>query len=642
MKQIPNGIGLFFAAAASLPSPVGAQRVNDNAVAQAADAFGINVGGENLGLYDPGNVRGFSPTAAGNIRVDGLYVDRTGNMTSRLVNGYRIFVGASVLGHPFPAPSGIADYTIRKPGEHDILSVAANVDDWGSRFVELDAQLHRVLPGLGLAGGMGLYRYDQWYGGTSHTFSSALSGRWKPGSGLEILPFWSRIDDSRDEGLPTLLLQADAHPPRTGHAHRFVGQHWAKARELVYNEGVIANAAMGQWQLRASVFRSIHDIPISYSPLFLANDDAPVAARSMIAERNQSSNATSGEVQLSRSFSEGKRRHLFYLAAWGRDHRRAYGASDVADLTPGPIDAPAFVAEPDFHFGAQTHDHVRQLTVGLAYEGLWTGVGVLNLGIQKTAYQKTVAAPTGELPKSSDRPWLFNASFGLQLLPRLMLYSGISRGLEESDVAPAVATNRSEAPPAIRTRQVDAGLRWTIAPAMTLVAGAFRIEKPYYGLDHDRMFRQLGRIRHQGLELSLAGSPLKGLSIVGGAVRLDASVAGHEVNSGRVGRRPVGSSPLTVIASADYRLPAWQALSVDANFERDGRRIATVDDRLHLPSRALLDLGLRYRLSVLAKPAVLRLQVQNVTNSFSWDVAGSGALQVHQPRQASAKLSVDF
>jgi hypothetical protein len=45
---------------------------------------------------------------------------------------------------------------------------------------------------------------------------------------------------------------------------------------------------------------------------------------------------------------------------------------------------------------------------------------------------------------------------------------------------------------------------------------------------------------------------------------------------------------------------------------------------------------------VLAKPAVLRLQVQNVTNNFSWDVAGSGALQVHQPRQAYAKLSVDF
>jgi iron complex outermembrane receptor protein len=314
----------------------------------------------------------------------------------------------------------------------------------------------------------------------------------------------------------------------------------------------------------------------------------------------------------------------------------------MASLTPGPIDASAFVPEPDFHFGPQTHDHVRQLTVGLAYEGLWTGVGALNLGIQKTAYEKKVTAPTGELPKSSDRPWLFNASLGLQLMPKLMLYSGISRGLEESDVAPAVAINRNEAPPAIRTRQVDAGLRWTVAPAMTLVAGAFRIEKPYYGLDGDRMFRQLGRIRHQGLELSVAGSPLKGLSIVGGAVRLDASVTGDEVQAGRVGRRPVGSSPLTVIASADYRLPAWQALSIDANLQRDSKRIATVDDRLRLPSRALLDLGLRYRLRVLAKPAVLRLQVQNVTNNFSWDVAGSGALQVHQPRQAYAKLSVDF
>ncbi len=45
-------------------------------VTQAEDAFGFSVGRESLGIYNAGNARGFSPTAAGNLRIDGLYFDQ--------------------------------------------------------------------------------------------------------------------------------------------------------------------------------------------------------------------------------------------------------------------------------------------------------------------------------------------------------------------------------------------------------------------------------------------------------------------------------------------------------------------------------------------------------------------------------------
>jgi len=48
-------------------------RADENAVTQAEDAFGYSVGRESLGIYDAGNARGFSPTDAGNRRIDGLY-----------------------------------------------------------------------------------------------------------------------------------------------------------------------------------------------------------------------------------------------------------------------------------------------------------------------------------------------------------------------------------------------------------------------------------------------------------------------------------------------------------------------------------------------------------------------------------------
>jgi hypothetical protein len=70
---------LGFAAVAIGSAPDGAlaqSRSDENAVTQAEDAFGFSVGRESLGIYNAGNVRGFSPIAAGNLRIDGLYFDQ--------------------------------------------------------------------------------------------------------------------------------------------------------------------------------------------------------------------------------------------------------------------------------------------------------------------------------------------------------------------------------------------------------------------------------------------------------------------------------------------------------------------------------------------------------------------------------------
>src|SRR4051812_26074898 len=63
---------LLASAATLLPGHALAQnRTSDNAVTQAEDAFGYSVGRESLGIYNADNARGFSPAAAGNIRLNG-------------------------------------------------------------------------------------------------------------------------------------------------------------------------------------------------------------------------------------------------------------------------------------------------------------------------------------------------------------------------------------------------------------------------------------------------------------------------------------------------------------------------------------------------------------------------------------------
>src|SRR5579864_5318453 len=68
---------LLFASLAALPA--GAQRVDDNAVTAADDAFGNTVGFQTVGLYSPTNARGFNPEQAENLRIEGLYDDQKNN-----------------------------------------------------------------------------------------------------------------------------------------------------------------------------------------------------------------------------------------------------------------------------------------------------------------------------------------------------------------------------------------------------------------------------------------------------------------------------------------------------------------------------------------------------------------------------------
>ena len=103
-----------------------AQRAADNALAAAQDAFGTTVGNENIGLYSTNNARGFSPTQAGNLRIEGLYFDQQVNLGNRLLRGSTIRIGLSAQSYPFPAPTGIVDYQLRLPGEQFLTSVVAS------------------------------------------------------------------------------------------------------------------------------------------------------------------------------------------------------------------------------------------------------------------------------------------------------------------------------------------------------------------------------------------------------------------------------------------------------------------------------------------------------------------------------------
>ncbi len=633
-------VGAAAALAATASAPAVAQRANENAAAKAEDAFGTSIGGEQIGIYGPGFVRGFSATEAGNIRLDGLYIDQQAAFTDRLIGGLQIRIGLSAQSYPFPAPTGIADFTLRLPGDERVVSTQLRYGPFGGVTGEVDAQLP-ISDRLSLGVGVGVSADQNHFGGDPLYISSAVMLRWRPSPKLEITPFWSRLTVRSEEPAPLIFTDGQRLPPRVPREF-LLGQPWAENRGHTGNSGVIGRFESGDWILRAGLFHSIFNYDRSFAQLFLNVQPDGNALEAVIADPERRFSSISGEVRLSKRLIEGDRLHTFHLAVRGRKRDRLYGGGQFLPLGQHPIAEPEVFPKPEFSFGPRTRDRVEQFTAGLAYEGRWGNVGEMSLGLQKTDYSKTVIAPGGSLPASKDRPWLFNGTIAAYLSPTVALYAGYTRGLEESPVAPDIAINKDEAPPAIRTRQFDAGVRWTISRGVRLVAGVFEVEKPYYNLDPNRVFTRLAEIRHRGAEFSLAGQVAPGLILVLGTALIDPALSGPAVESGILGRRPVASFRRLTNAIAEYRPPSFSDFSVDLRLESTSDRIASTDGTVRIPAREIISVGGRYRFKFGDTSATLRAQVANIMNNFGYSNGPSGVFVYNLPRRFLLSLTADF
>lgn len=629
-------------------TPALAQRAGENAVTSANDAFGNSVGNERVGLYTSGDVRGFSPVQAGNIRLDGLSVTEHGGFTSRVLAGSTIRVGLTAQSYPFPAPTGIADFALRSAGDDLVISPVLYFGPVRTAGIDVDAQIPIVENKLSLAAGV-TARFDEAFIGDNQK-NVQLGGvlRWRPSDRVEIKPFYGRMEFFDDKSYGLIFSGGAYLPPKI--ERRYFGLDWTNNRVSRQSYGAVGSFQLSDnWQVKAGAFRWEDHQKRTFSEIYRDVQPDGAARRTLVASKDQTAASTSGELRSSYSIDEGARRHVIHLSARGRDTKRAYGGSDMRDLGPVILGEKMHVLKPDLTFGELTRDSVRQITGGIGYEGRWRGVGELSLGLQKTDYRKTTVVPAGPTLTTQDSPWLYNGTLALHLSDKLAVYGGYTRGLEESGIAPPNAVNRNSAPPAIRTSQRDAGIRYAIMPNLSFVAGVFDVQKPYFNLDPARVYRELGTVRHRGIELSLAGQPVKGLSIVAGAVLMDAKVSGEAVDQGSIGPRPVGTAARTARVNLDYRLPSFDALSIDLGINHLSGRVASSQtyaalggEQLMTKGRTTLDIGARYRFKAGSAPASFRAQVTNLFNTYEWDVSSNSSFRPSDHRRLLLTLAADF
>lgn len=620
-----------------------AQRAKENAVGEALDAFGTAVGREAIGLYSAGSARGFSPTQAGNLRIEGMFFETVqfstlGNIIAR---GSSVHVGIAAQGYPFPAPTGVVDYTLREPGNKYAESALIDVATHDSIYGEVDAEVPIAGDVLSVGGGFGQAINPGYsFAVNNREWNAGAIARWQPSDNLKVVPFWSTLHHRDREVRPLVFLANSGGYPRFKMSE-LPGPPWSFWSFNTGVYGVLAQYRLDDWELSAGAFRSYTAFPFNTEPT-LSNLDSTGRGEygaDGVPAHEQSSNT--GEVRLSRVLQVGNVSNIFHLAVRGRDQRTEAGGSDSIDFGRATVTELPPTTEPQFHPGPVTLTKARQVTAGIGYEGVWRDVGQLSASVQRVDYRRTTVAPGRAPTTNGAQPWLYNVAAAGFITDKLAVFGSYTRGFEETGRAPSNAVNRDQALPAALTQQVDAGLRYRLLPQLTFVTSVFEIKKPYVSLDAASVFRRVGDVRNRGVEASLAGT-IENLTLNAGATFIDPKVKYDSgTANGQVETVAIGPIPMLVRVNMQYRTPFLEGLILEARGDfMSKRKINTGND--HLPEMAVLGAGVRYNFRIAGKDVRAHAQVSDATNVFSFTAVTSGFVPTTVDRVFDFSLTMDF
>ncbi len=628
--------------------PVFAQKTTENAVTAADDAFGTTVGVETIGIYSEFDTRGFSPTKAGNARLDGIYFDSASFLSPRIRAGSAIRVGFAALDYPFPAPTGIIDTKLRGAGDKLIISPSIMIGNYGSFIQDVDAQIPLVKNHLSVAIGLAHSTPIQVDGTRQENTIVAV----KPVirfSSFEFSPFYATII-TRNAQAHALAVTSGPTLPSVPPSGLLLGQTWAGGDYDGVTMGATLKMQLGEGlSLRSGYFRSSTLRIHNYTELYALNTAGTNSTHIILSDPRQNTSSRSWESQLGWNQAKGDWQHRIILGVRGRDRHTETGGSFRQVFTGTiPYGLPDVRPLPNPVFSALNIGKIHQISVMASYLVKLKGVGQVNIGLQKTNYRAQQTVASGLVTQTKSAPWLYNASAQFELTPHLSLFAGTVKGLEDSGIAPESAANRNEQLAATLTTQYDGGLRIKGAKSQ-FVLSAFQIEKPFYGFDPGNRFALVGTVRHRGIEASWSGKIGKHLQLLAGGLVMQPRVSGPGVLAGTLGSRSPGVARSTFRIDANYRTALFGGLTPTLSFVSIGKRAvssapfaALAGQQTTLPVFNSLDLGVRNTFKIGKVPVSARFVVANVFDQASWKVIAANTLQPDDRRRASLVIAADF
>jgi iron complex outermembrane receptor protein len=622
-----------------------AQRGDEDVLSVAEDAFGTKVGNDNVGLYGPNSARGFNPMQAGNVRIEGLYFDQQAFLGRAAARSTTMRVGLSAQSYPFAAPTGIADTSLVMP---DDTKTVFSLSNDTSRPTGLNSILVGVstpiTDELGIAVASLPYSAPHSQGGAHGArWNFGTIVRWRPSSNLDVVPFIFYQRSKDEEVAPSVYTSGAFLPPEIDR-DVFFGQNWADRATDELNYGLIMRGRpFANWRLQGAIFGSEVDRSTNYVISYRNTDASGVGSLDILKYPSHRQYSVSGEVRATGVFTQGKFRHTVHLATRARDTRRVFGGGRTVNFGPAMIGVYQEKAEPAYTLGIRDKDVVKQITPGVSYAGQLANIGEFSVGLQKSFYDRTFGKIGSPTASTRSEPWLYNATLAYYVSSKLVVYGSYSRGLEEFGTAPDNTANAGEPLQAQMSKQIDAGLRYTIIPGLNMMVGIFDISKPYYDRDSANLYTVVGNLKHQGVEFSLTGRPFTGVTVVAGAVYIKARVSGLPVDNGTIGKIAPGVPPFVASTSVQYSHPSWNGFTLEVQGNLDSSQTANRTNTFEVPSLMTFGVVARYPFTIGETKAAVRVAVNNITNENGWTVDGnSGRFSPVGVRTYAVRLSADF
>jgi iron complex outermembrane receptor protein len=590
-----------------------------------------------VGYWSQLKVRGFDLDNRFNLRRDGLPI--IGETVLSLANksAVEVLKGSSGMQAGTSAPAGLVNLVVKRPTQDDATTLSLGIVQGGTTQASVDhSQRWRASREFGLRLNLAASRLDpQLRDTTGHEHTAAVAADWRlsPDTLLEAEFELNHQSQPSQAGF-SLLGDQVPDPKKVDPRLNLNNQPWSLP--VVFDNRAASlrwqRRLSGEWRAQAHLgtqrLRTDDRIAFPFGcsaadGSYYADRYCPDGSFDLYDFRSEGEHRNTDALDLSVSGPMellGQRHDLTLGTLSSRFHsrfqRQAYnyagtGRVDGSAITPA---APELTDENTNRDERNRELYLRDRVALSADTTAWLGLRHTRLhresvrtdGSRHTDYAQSVTTPWLALTHAIAADWLAYASWG----------QGV-----ESEVAPNRSRylNAGQALPALKSRQVEAGLKTgnqRVEGALTV----FDIRRPVWrdigscdvALSCER--REDGVARHRGIEAS-ADLKWSGGGLFGSATRLQArreSSADTSLN----GLQPA-NVPETLL-KAQLRQELAPGLQAQLGLSHEAGRFVTPDNRFAISGWTQLDAGLRYTQTVAGHVWTWRAAVDNLTDRRAW------------------------
>ena len=620
-----------------------------------------------VGYYQNIAIRGFALDPGTGYRFNGMAITGEQRLALENIQAVEILKGESGLAAGVMAPGGIINYVGKRPAE--VRNVTLGTDAEGSRYAAVDLG-HWFSPRFGVrfnAAWDDSDSYIEHADGRRNFYSLATDWLIGERGKLEVDANYQTSAQRSASGYQ--LLGGIALPGHVDRERMLGYQPWQQPVGIASTNLTALHTYdfSRAWQSRVSVShsRSVIDdnVAFAYGCYYAAecadgsvpgNYFAPNGDYDIYDYRSPDDTRRNQEAraELRGRFETGSVEHaltigadLFRRTVDKRPNVNEYvGTANIADTR-----VPAFAPSPLLPGPSARRLDSRQRAVfamdriGFGDDWQWLAGGRM-LRLDERAYDKR-GAPVRHSRISRFLPQtalVWNAN------DEITTYLSYVRGVSLGQEAPFWTSNADTFLPSVLSRQVELGVKYVAADALTVGAAVFRTSQPYQyaqpdGSEAGFTFVEQGQQVHTGLELTANGRLGDHLELAASATALQAR-ARDTGTPAYEGHQLVNVPKLRASVHAVYALPFAPALGISGGWRYASANIARADGSARAPDYHVFDLGMRLQHRLHQRAVTWNLSVDNVFDRFYWRDTGSSLgdyyLFAGAPRQA--RLSVSF